>query len=82
MGKQMNIRSDLAYELATQKAQVTGKTLAQVIEDALVADRAREDKDFALRFNAALAHDRALLRESRSNFKIEDLYDPDTGLPT
>jgi hypothetical protein len=81
MGKQLNIRSDLAYELATDKARMTGRTLAQVIEDALVADRAREQADFEARFDEALAHDRALLRESKSDFKIEDLYDPETGLP-
>ncbi len=81
MGKQMNIRSDLAYELATQKAAWTGKTLAQVIEDALVADREREIEERRKRWDAALAIDRAALAESTDKFEIEDMYDPETGLP-
>ncbi len=81
MGKQMNIRSDLAYELASEKAAITGKTLAQVIEDALVADREREIAERRARWDIALANDRAVLAESAPKFTIEDLYDPETGLP-
>jgi hypothetical protein len=81
MGKQFNIRSDMAYELATEMAAIHGKPIARIVEEALTAYRAQEIEERRKRWDAALAHDRALLRQSTSNFEIEDLYDSETGFP-
>lgn len=87
MGRQLNIRSDRAYELATRLAADRNTTVARVVEEALeglqVRDQAAQDAAAV----AKLARWTPLLEEGwrnldpSSDFKIEDLYDPETGLP-
>jgi hypothetical protein len=81
MGRQLNIRSDRAYELANELAAREGKSITAIVETALAAYReATQPRE------GRLAHWKKLLEEDRKNlsdsgFKIEDLYDPETGLP-
>ena len=81
MGKQFNIRSDIAYEIATDMANRHGKPVARVVEEALTAYRAQEIDKRRKLWLEALDHDWTLLRQSTSNFEIDDLYDPETGFP-
>ena len=83
MTKQVNIRSDKAHKLAVRLSQRHGKSITALIEESLAEMDARDEAFMAKRaaeFHVALEHDRALLRESKSTFKIEDMYDED-GLP-
>jgi hypothetical protein len=84
MGRQLNIRSDRARALAAELAARHNKPVARIVEEALEAyaeaEKGDEDRE------ATLRHWRALLEETWDNlndsdFKIEDLYDPETGLP-
>jgi hypothetical protein len=79
MGKQFNIRSDVAYELAADMASRHGKPISRIVEEALKAYREAEIAERRKLWDEALAHDRARLNDS--NFTIEDLYDPETGFP-
>lgn len=79
VGRQLNIRSDRAYELAVDLAKMKGKSIAIAVEEALEAHREQE-------IEARRKRRRALLEEdwkdrNQSTFEIEDLYDPETGLP-
>lgn len=81
MGRQLNIRSDRAYEIATAIAHKEGKSITAVVEEALAAyQRATETSEERLaRWKALLEEDWKNLNDS--DFEIEDLYDPETGLP-
>ncbi len=81
MGRQFNIRSDRAYEIASEISERDGKTLSAVVEDALAAyQEATETREQRIqRWQAMLAEDRKQMNDS--DFKIEDLYDSETGLP-
>lgn len=81
MGRQLNIRSDTAYELASALASKQGKSITMVVEEALKAHAAAmETPDDALaRWMAMLEQNRPLL--GQSDFVLEDLYDKETGLP-
>jgi hypothetical protein len=87
MGRQLNIRSDRAYSLATELAAHRGTSVTKVVEEALEGLRARDDADREAAVEAKLRHWMELLEEDwkhldpNSDFKIEDLYDPETGLP-
>jgi hypothetical protein len=81
MGRQLNIRSDRAYQLASELADRQGKSITRVVEEALVAYQAANETS-----QQRLARWTELLQETWDNlndsdFKIEDLYDPETGLP-
>lgn len=81
MGRQLNIRSDRAYEIATALAEKEGRSITAVVEAALAAyQHANETSEERLaRWKALLEEDWKNLNDS--DFKIEDLYDPETGLP-
>lgn len=81
MGKQFNIRSDKAYELASDMAARHGKPIVRIVEEALTAYRDVEIEQRRKAWREALEHDWVRLRQSTSNFEIEDLYDPETGFP-
>ena len=83
MGKQVSIRSDMAHELAVKLSERHHKTITALIEEALAEKDARDEaviEERMARWRVALEHDWALLRESKSDFKLEDMYDDD-GLP-
>ena len=81
MGRQLNIRSDRAYEIAAALAEKEGKSITAIVEAALAAyQQANETSEERLaRWKAQLEETWANLNDS--DFKIEDLYDPETGLP-
>ena len=83
MTRQFNIRSEKARELATKYARLTGKPLSQIVEEALEAfdkeqPKAQDDQQI---WSRLLKESQALVRKSKCDFNIEDLYDPETGLP-
>jgi hypothetical protein len=84
VGRQLNIRSDRARALAAELAARHNKPVARIVEDALEAyaatEAGTEDRDATLRqWQALLEEDRRHL--DNGGFEIEDLYDPETGLP-
>ena len=81
MGRQLNIRSDEAYELASALASKQQMSVTSVVEEALKAYAAAiETPEEALaRWMAMLERNRPLL--GKSDFVLEDLYDAETGLP-
>jgi hypothetical protein len=86
MGRQLNIRSDQAYELATRIAarretSITDAVLLALTElDARDESHARETREEKrARWNQLLEEGWKQLNDS--DFRIEDLYDPETGLP-
>jgi hypothetical protein len=87
MGRQLNIRSDRARALAAELAARHSKPVTRIVEEALEAyakaDRGkeeREDRETTLRqWRELLEEDRKYLNDS--DFEIDDLYDPETGLP-
>lgn len=87
MGRQLNIRSDEAYELATRIAQRRNGSITQVVVQALAELDARDLAGEQETREQKLARWKRLLAEDRKHFdpncdfKIEDLYDPETGLP-
>ena len=81
MARQLNIRSDRAYELASRLAARRGQPVARVVEDALEAAEAKEDtpEERYKQLKAALEATWALPRATPA-FSLEDMYDED-GLP-
>lgn len=93
MPRQLNIRSDRAYDMAHRRARVTGRTVTAVVEDALSAtepDRAAPAES-AAPLTAAQQATRDILqriiaraRESSASANLTsdhgDLYD-ENGLP-
>jgi hypothetical protein len=84
MPRQLNIRSDRAAELARDLSARHGKPIALIVEEALEAyadeAAAKETPEERLeRWLKLLEEDWKHL--NRSEFKIDDLYDPETGLP-
>lgn len=81
MGRQLNIRSDRAYEIASALSKKQRKSITTVVEEALAAYQAANEtrgETFA-RWKKMLEKDWKNLNDS--DFRIEDLYDPETGLP-
>ena len=81
MARQLNIRSDRTYEIAAALADKEGKSVTAIVEEALAAYQAAIETP-----SERLKHWRALLKEdwkhlNNSDFEIDDLYDPETGLP-
>lgn len=81
MGKQFNIRSEKAHALALDLSQRFNQPLSKVVEDALTAYDAKVAADEAELWGPMLRAAQKEARESTSTFEVDDLYDPDTGLP-
>jgi hypothetical protein len=81
MGRQLNIRSDRAYALASELSKKQHKSITKVVEEALAAYQAANEtqSETVARWRELLEQDWANLNDS--DFRIEDLYDPETGLP-
>jgi hypothetical protein len=81
MGRQLNIRSDRAYDIAAALAEQQGKSITAIVEEALAAYQTATEapSDRLKRWEAMLEETWESLNDS--DFKIEDLYDPETGLP-
>lgn len=85
MPRQLNIRSDRAHALAARLAARHGKPVARIVEEALQAYEAANGgaetpEERLARWQKLLDQDRKRFCGDES-FKIEDLYDPETGLP-
>lgn len=87
VGRQLNIRSDQAYQLATRIAGRRNGSITQAVVQALAELDARDSAAEEGTKEQTLARWMALLEEDwkhldpSCDFKIEDLYDPVTGLP-
>lgn len=81
MGKQFNIRSEKAREIALDLSGRSGRPLAQVVEDALVEHRDRLAEHEAEVWGPILRETQDAFLASKVKFEIADLYDPETGLP-
>ena len=83
MGNQFNIRNETARELAVSLSVRLGKPLHKVVEEALRAfDAAHPHPQSAVeKWLPQLRAIQADLRGKKIEFEIEDLYDPETGLP-
>jgi hypothetical protein len=81
MGRQLNIRSDRAYEIASALSKKQRKSITTVVEEALSAYQAANETrgETVARWKKLLEKDWENLNDS--DFRIEDLYDPETGLP-
>jgi len=81
VGRQLNIRSDRAYELASAMADKQQRSVTSIVEEALAAyaETIETPEETMTRWRTMLEANRPLL--ARSDFQIEDLYDPETGLP-
>lgn len=86
MGRQLNIRSERARELAIRVAKRRNVPITRAVEQALAEADARDEAEqresrAATRelWNRLLEEDWKHLNDS--DFKVEDLYDPETGLP-
>jgi hypothetical protein len=81
MGRQLNIRSDRAYALAAELSKKQHKSITKVVEEALAAYRQASEtqSETVSRWKKMLEETWA--QRNDSDFKIEDLYDPETGLP-
>lgn len=76
----MNIKNQEAYDLASSLAKEEGKSITQVVLEAL------QDRKRKLESNAREKKIRATVKELQAlmageKLDIEDLYDPTTGLP-
>lgn len=86
MGRQLNIRSDEACELASQIAKRRSTSITDAVLLALRELDARDEVEQGESRDATRERWNRLLEEdwkhlNDSDFKIEDLYDPETGLP-
>lgn len=81
MGKQFNIRSDRAHELATDMSKRFGKPINKVVEEALEAYDAHNAAKEAEVWGPLLRAAQQAARETPADFDLDDLYDPETGLP-
>lgn len=87
----LNIKNERVHDLARQAAEALGTSMTGAIEVALtrlLADQGvdpeeRRRREKSERVRATLARIHALLAEvpPENQFTIEDLYDPETGLP-
>ena len=83
MGAQMNIKSDEAYELATEIARREGVSRTQAVLDALRARQRELTKEERFEEIMALCRETAALMSPETlAFDIDkELYDEETGLP-
>lgn len=85
MGVQLNIKSDEAYALAAELAELTGESLTaavtRALRERLERERTTRDVDTRVRQMLAMAADiRAHLRQPASSRALEELYD-ENGFP-
>jgi hypothetical protein len=81
MGKQFNIRSERAHGLAVDLSRMLHRPMSVVVEDALFAYKQKIDDEEAELWGPLLAETQAAFKASKVKFEIDDLYDPETGLP-
>lgn len=87
MGRQLNIRSDEAYALASRIARRRSTSITDAVLQALTELDSRDEQRQRETREQKLARWMAMLEEDwkhldpECDFKIEDLYDPETGLP-
>jgi hypothetical protein len=83
MTKQFNIRSAKAHAIALKLSRTTGKPLHQVVEEALEAfdSECPAQPESWESWATDLKPTWQKVAERREEYKIEDLYDPETGLP-
>lgn len=86
MGKQFNIRSEKAREIAIKWSRLRNEPLSKIVEEAMVAFDAAQPQPRPMTMREVLrspllARAQEAVRRSKSDFEIEDLYDPETGLP-
>lgn len=83
----LNIKNEQTVALAHQLAEATGESLTQAVTEALAQrlERVRASTDHEARVDRLWEQAQQLRRELgpyAAGFTAEDLYDPDTGLPT
>lgn len=84
MGKQLNIRSEKARARAIELSRELDASVVKVVEDALAAYRPELPRRLStdeVIWSPLLEIDQRTVRESDCDFEINDLYDPETGLP-
>jgi antitoxin VapB len=86
MGASLNIKSPEAYRLARELANATGETLTAAVETALRErlDRQRADPKAGLSkwLEEITKETAAIMNDGRTSKELMDeLYDPETGLP-
>jgi hypothetical protein len=83
MTKQFNIRSAKAHAIALKHARASGKSLQQIVEAALEEFDSTHQPvvDEEALWGSLLRKAQDEVRQSKSKFRIEDLYDSETGLP-
>lgn len=81
MGREWKIESDKAYEIASALADRHGKSMTVIVEEALAAyeEATQQPSERMKHWLSLLEEDWKHLNDS--DFKVEDLYDPETGLP-
>lgn len=90
MARQLNVRSDEAYDIARNVADLTGKPVAEVVLDALREHGAkfRDQSDLTATQKANIDAIRAAARRAQAKLKpgvsvediMDDMYD-EQGLP-
>jgi hypothetical protein len=83
MTKQFNIRSAKAHAIALKHARARSQSLQQIVEAALEEFDSKHQPivDEETLWGSLLRKAQDEVRRSKSNFRIEELYDPETGLP-
>lgn len=86
MGTQLNIKSDVAYRLASQLSELTGESLTTAVTTALQERldrfRAKDDIEVRLaRIREITADMRARMDKPLPTSNHDWLYDDETGLP-
>jgi antitoxin VapB len=86
MGTSLNIKSPEVYQLARELADRTGETLTAAVENALRErlERQRANPKAGLKkwLNEISQETAAIMNDGRSSKELmDDLYDPETGLP-
>ncbi len=82
----LNIKNERVHDLVREAARLTGKSQTSVVEEALrrYLDQIEQAENRASRdaeLDQLLAQMRRELAGVDLHAAIEDLYDPDTGLP-
>lgn len=84
MGKNLNIKSDEAHDLATQLARATGESISTAVTKA-IRERLRKVKDPSEKAAEIMAIGRDCASRWKEPWKSssidELLYDAETGLP-
>ena len=83
MGAQMNIKSDEAYALASELAEIEGVSLTQAVLEALRAHHRMLTREKKIEDLMAFCREtRAMMPPEMLAFDIDkELYDEETGLP-